>query len=57
MNSQVSEQFVVAPRVAPIVWFVNINVVFIGNTKGFATVYKPDSGEIAMKFINSNWGW
>ena len=57
MNSQVSEQFVVAPRVAPIVWFVNINVVFIGNTKWFATVYKPDSGEIAMKFINSNWGW
>lgn len=35
----------------------NINVVFIGNPKEVATVYKPDSGEIAKKFINSNWGW
>ncbi|WP_342534869.1 hypothetical protein MHI04_12170 [Lysinibacillus sp. FSL K6-1151] len=119
MNSLESEQFIVAPRVAPIVWFVaatcvklvvkqipkatvkfsshaviqanarqlsskqvadaivngkkfmdkhtraraiydkdqNINVVFIGNSKEVVTVYKPDSGEIAKKFISSNWGW
>lgn len=35
----------------------NINVVFVGNSKEVATIYKPDAGEIASKFISSNWKW
>lgn len=35
----------------------NINVVFIGNSKEVATIYKPDAGEITSKFVNSNWKW
>jgi len=35
----------------------NINVVFVGNTKEVSTIYKPSTGEIALKFVNSNWSW
>ncbi|MGE7947979.1 hypothetical protein [Lysinibacillus sp. NPDC093688] len=35
----------------------NINVVFIGNSKEVSTIYKPSTGEIALKFVNSNWSW
>lgn len=35
----------------------NINVVFVGNTKEVASIYKPSTGEIALKFVNSNWSW
>jgi len=35
----------------------NINVVFVGNTKEVATIYKPDNGEMLWKFVNSNWSW
>lgn len=67
MNSLESEQFIVAPRVAPIVWFVAATCVklvvkqipkaTVKFSSEVVTVYKPDSGEIAKKFISSNWGW
>lgn len=35
----------------------NILVVFVGNTKEVATIIRPDGGNLAKKFVNSNWGW